>query len=204
MRVHPLELLVVLLLAAAAVLPPLRGVLEGTMAGHMLIQVPLLVAAGAWAAGALPDRARAALAPWNRGGVPGTLLAAFALAVWMLPLSLDAAVQHPPLDALKALSLMLLAGAPLRLSWTALGTIGRGVVWSNAVAMLAVMGWLYLSAPQRICTSYLLSDQDLLGEGLLWADALLAAGLVLRAFLGGTAEENVSPQSTQRAQRRFD
>ncbi len=84
-------------------------------------------------------------------------------------------------------------GRRLRLSWGALGTIGRGLVWSNAVAMLGVMGWLYLVAPQRVCTSYLLSDQDLLGHGLLAADALLAAALVVRAFLGGPPMADARP-----------
>lgn len=165
-------------------LPPSRELLEGHMAGHMLVQIPLLVAAGAWLGGALPAGGREAVQAWNAYGLPGLLLAVFTLAVWMLPRSLDAAVLDTGAATAKFLSLPLLAGLPLRLSWSRLPMVARGVVWSKLLAMLGVMSWLYLEAPVRVCNNYLQDDQELVGRLLLGILALLGATLVGRVFIG--------------------
>ncbi|QKT02638.1 hypothetical protein HUS23_01775 [Ectothiorhodospiraceae bacterium 2226] len=169
-------------LLAALALPPLRAGLEGIMWTHMLVQIPLLIVAGALLGSALPARWRAALAPWDRAGVAGLLLALFALAWWMLPRHLDAALESAAVDAAKFASLALLVGLPLRLSWPRVPFVLRGVVASKLVAMLAVMGWLYLVAPLRVCNNYLVSDQETLGRLLLLAALGLGLALALRAF----------------------
>lgn len=174
-------------------LPPSRALLEGHMAGHMLVQIPLLVAAGAWLGGALPRTWRRALAAWNAHGLPGLLLALFTLGVWLLPRSLDAALQEPLVAASKFLTLPLLAGLPLRLSWPSLPTVARGVVWSNLLAMLGVMSWLYLEAPLRVCNNYLQNDQVVVGKLLLGILAAVGITLVVRLFMGtGAAPERAA------------
>jgi len=170
-------------LLAVLALPWVRQGLESAMTGHMLVQIPLLVLAGALVGGGLPASLRRGLAPWNRYGLAGLLLAIFTLAYWMLPRSLDLALESGWAELAKFISLPLLAGLPLRLSWSALGAIGRGVVWSQLVAKLAVMGWLYLEAPVRVCTRYLVSDQEQVGRALLFIALGLGVALTLRAFL---------------------
>lgn len=160
-----------LLLAA----PPLRGWLEAGMVSHMLVQLPLLVGLGAAAVAWLPAGWRRRLDDCNAAGLPLTLLALFAAAFWMLPRSLDAALNAPLMELAKFLSLPLLVGMPLALSWRRLPLIGRGFLWSNLVSMLVVLGWLYSAAPVRMCTNYLVDQQQLLGRSLL----LLALGLAL-------------------------
>lgn len=165
--------------------PPLRGWLEAGMVSHMLVQLPLLVGLGAAAVAWLPAGWRRRLDGCNAAGLPLTLLAVFAAAFWMLPRSLDAALNGPAMEAAKFLSLPLLVGMPLALSWHRLPVIGRGFLWSNLISMLVVLGWLYSAAPVRVCTNYLVDQQQLLGRSLL----LLALGLALwlagRVLFGG-------------------
>lgn len=164
-------------------LPWSRAGLESTMSGHMLVQIPLLVLAGVLLGGAVSTRWRAVLAPWNRYGLTGLVLALFTLVYWMLPRNLDLALGSGGAELAKFVFLPVLAGLSLRLSWSALGVIGRGVVWSQLVANLAVMGWLYLEAPVRLCTRYLVSDQEAVGRHLLLLALALAVGLATWAFL---------------------
>lgn len=175
------------LLAGYALLatPPMRALLESMMAAHMLVQLPLLAALGAYAVRLLPVGLRLRLDACNGGGVPFTLLALFAAAYWMLPRSLDGALNHDHLELAKFISLPLLLGAPLALSWRRLTAIGRGFLWSNLLSMLIVLGWLYSVAPIRVCTNYLVDQQALLGRSLLFLAAALALLLAGRLFIGG-------------------
>lgn len=49
--------------------------------------------------------------------------------------------------------------------------------------MLAVMGWLLLAVPSRLCNAYLLTDQRLAGQGLLIAAVLMIIGALSRAMI---------------------
>ena len=184
--------------------PWMRALLESGMAGHMLLQIPLLVLAGTLLAGFVPDRWRARLATCNRHGLSGLLLALLTLAYWMLPRSLDLALESGWAELLKFATLPLLAGLPLALSWRPLGMIGRGVVWSELVAKLAVLGWLYLEAPVRVCTRYLVADQEQVGQALLVIALLLAVVLTLRAFLSDHGRDGESAQEATGTRRQKD
>lgn len=184
------QLLAVYLLLAT---PPLRDWLEAGMVTHMLVQLPLLAGLGVLAVRRLPARLRNRLDRCNAAGVPLTLLALFAIAFWMLPRSLDAALNQPAMELAKFVSLPLLVGAPLALSWRRLPAVGRGFLWSNLLSMLVVLGWLYSAAPVRVCTNYLVDQQQLLGRGLL----LLALGLAL--WLAGQVLFGDSPRRAAQA-----
>lgn len=164
--------------------PPLRGWLEAGMVSHMLVQLPLLVGLGAAAVAWLPAGWRRRLDGCNAAGLPLTLLALFSAAYWMLPRSLDAALNAPPMELAKFLSLPLLVGMPLALSWRRLPAIGRGFLWSNLISMLVVLGWLYSAAPVRVCTNYLVDQQQLLGRSLLLLALGLASWLAGRVLFG--------------------
>lgn len=174
-------------LAAYALLatPPLRALLETAMTTHMLVQLPLLVALGACMAGWLPATLRRRLDGCNAGGLPFMLLALFVSAYWMLPRALDGALNHGYLELAKFVSLPLLVGAPLALSWRRLSVIARGFLWSKLLSMLVVLGWLYSVAPIRVCTNYLVDQQILLGRSQLLLALLLGLWLAGRPFFGG-------------------
>lgn len=166
-------------------LPASRSWLEASMAAHMLVQMPLLVALGVAAIRQLAGRQREALLARLGGPLPCMTIALFASTYWMLPRALDAAIVDPASEMMKFASLPLLVGAPLALAWQRLGLIGRGFVWTNLISMLAFLGWLYLAAPLRVCNNYLADEQLRVG----WLLVELAGGLFacwLGAFFFGS------------------
>lgn len=173
-----------LALIALLALPRLRAWLEASMSTHMLLQMPLLAAAGCVAARGLAPARRRRLRQWVGGPLPLVLVALFASSYWMLPRALDAALADPWAELAKFTSLPLLVGAPLALAWERVGSIARGFVWTNFLSMLAVLGWLYIAAPVRVCNSYLQSAQY---EAGLWMVGLAVAGFIawLVAWLTG-------------------
>ena len=164
-----------LALCALLAWPALRHALEASMWRHMVLQFPLLMAAGALLAAALPPRARAAVARWNAHGIAGLVGVAVVLGVLMVPRVLDLALREPAIEAAKCAAL-LLAGAALRLSWRAAGLVVQGFFLGNMLPMTAVVGQLYIDAPLRLCNAYLLDDQARLGQWLIALAVLLALG----------------------------
>lgn len=165
--------------------PPARAWLEATMTAHMLLQIPLLAAVGAVACRLLPERWQDSLLAAAGGAIPCVLLASFASTYWMVPRALDGALANPLEEAAKFTSLPLLVGLPLGLAWRRLGVIGRGFVWTNAISMLAVLGWLYINAPVRLCNSYLVDQQEAAGWWMVKLALLLFAGWLGSHFVGG-------------------
>ena len=160
-------------------LPGARDLLEREMATHMLVQIPLLAIAGVLMASGIPRPLKYRLAAWNRGGISGTLLAVIVSTWWMVPRALDSALATPGAEVWKFVSLPVLVGLPAALSWRPLGTIGRGFVILNVLPMWAVVGWLYIAAPVRVCNYYLVDQQVAAGRGLLWLS--IAIGVVVCA-----------------------
>lgn len=168
-----------LLALAALAVPPLRAAMESGMASHMLVQFPLLVAAGAALAASCPASWRGALARWNALGIAGLALGAGVLGLAMVPRLLDLALVDARVEVAKWLSLVA-CGAALRLSWRAAGVVVQGFFLGNVLAMTAVVGLLYQDAPQRLCNGYRLDEQVLVGQALVGSALVVAvAWLVL-------------------------
>ena len=174
-------------LLATLALPPVGAALESSMTGHMLVQLPMLALAGGLIARGSAGAKGCPALGFNAGGVAGLLLAAFALACWMLPRSLDAALTHAAVEAAKFIFVPLLVGASLAVSWPIAGPLARGLAWAHLIAMLATLGWVYQAAPVRLCVGYRLDQQETLGWALLGGAVLLAAALAARAFTGPMA-----------------
>lgn len=182
------------LLWLALALPPVRHALESTMTLQMLVQLPLLLLAGCWVAAYAPQRFRDLLAPWNRGGITGLLLASVVALVWMLPRALDASLDVPWVAAAKFASVPLLIGAPLALGWPRAGFVVRGVFLVEAIAMAFRLGWLYLVSPVRLCANYLLGDQQRLGEILLLVGGAACLWVAWQLLWGHVGVEAASRQ----------
>jgi hypothetical protein len=181
--------------------PPLRHALQASMTGQMLVQIPLLAAAGWLAARALPARLSAAIESWNEHGIGGLVLATLASAYWMLPRALDAAVTDPSIAIAKHLSVPLLIGLPLALSWPRMGFIVKGVLLLEGIATLLRLGWLYLVSPERLCNLYLLDDQQRLGRLLLLIGTALFLGVACKLLWGrfdSLSHPAATPRPTQR------
>lgn len=188
MRVDPVRLGGAALVALAA-LPPFGPILEARLPTHILGQYPLIVAGGALIGARL---ARNRIAPWS--AAPALLAAVLTLVFWLLPRWIDASLADLATHATKVASLAGLAGLPLGWGWTQAGSVLRGFLVANAAAMLAVMGWLMLVAPSRLCNAYLLTDQRLLGQGLLIAAGALVATLLVPALIGRACDAASPPE----------
>ncbi len=156
-------------------IPPVRDGFERTMAAHVAAQLAGLAVAG-WFLGAALRRQVAGISrSINANGACGLATSLFAAAYWMLPRTLDEALSDTYIEAAKFLVVPLFVGFPLALSWPSISPVLRAFLKASLLSMLAVLGWFYTVAPERLCTSYLQGDQAFLGE-LLY---LLAGGLAL-------------------------
>lgn len=167
-----------LALLLALAWPATRQALEASMWRHMVLQFPLVMLAGALLAGALGARARAAIARWNEGGLAGLVGAGIVLAILMVPRVLDLALYQPGVETAK-LAALLFAGAALRLSWHHAGVVLQFFFLGNVLAMMAIVGMLYIDTPVRLCNAYLLDDQERLGHWLTVSAAILGVAWLL-------------------------
>ena len=177
------------------------------MIGHMLLQIPLLAAIGIISSRLLPERCQASLLAAVGGAIPCVLTALFVSGYWMLPRALDAALTDPLAEIAKFLSLPVLVGLPLGLAWKRLHVIGRGFVWTNFISMLAVLGWLYIVAPVRLCNNYLVDQQGQAGWWMVKLALLLFTWWLGSLFVGdspaaanpGTTSQDVNQFHTKPA-----
>lgn len=165
-------------------LPPIASALQSRMQWQMLVQIPLLAVAGYLLRAALSERWERAISSWNPVGINGVLVATFVLAYWMLPRSMDAAVSDWPYTVAKFITVPLLVGLPLGLSWPRMNFIVRGVLMMELIAMFLRLGWLYQASPVRLCNSYLIDDQQLTGRYLLAAGVALLVWVALQLLFG--------------------
>jgi hypothetical protein len=161
-----------------------RVLLERDMTLHMIVQLPLLAGIGLVFAAILRSWEPRWLIEADWLGIPGLVLAAFASSLWMLPIMLDDAVADPVIDFMKFLSLPLLVGAPLGLSWRRMPPLGRAFVWANFIPKIGAIGGLYLAAPERLCAYYRLDQQAIAGWTLIIVAIVLGLLGFIAAFIG--------------------
>jgi len=171
-------------LVGVLVLPPVKQALEASMSSQMLLQFPLLIAVGLLVARALPARVVAFLDDWNHLGIVGIVLLSVASAFWMVPRLIDASVTDPWIGLAKYLSLPLLVGLPLALSWPRMSFVVKGVFLLEGIATFFRLGWLYLAWPDRLCTLYLQGDQQRLGKALLLIGTALFFATAYKLLFG--------------------
>ena len=168
---------------------PVADWLEQSMLRHVLIQLPLLVFLG-YQLGKTRYFNLKIIDQINEKGVAGIILVIFISLYWMLPRALDASLAEPAMALAKYLSLPLLIGLPLALSWNKLHPIFRAVVHIELLAMLFRLGWLYLVSPVRLCNAYQLGEQVLLGKYLLFIAVIISAFWCIKLFTANYQEKN--------------
>ena len=182
--------------------PTLRHRIESQMLLHMLVEFPVLFAAG-WAARdlLLPAAARRlprtsrvlALLDW--GGLTSASVVTCVVMFWMIPAALDATLLVAPVAAAKYLSWwlagLILAGSWRRMTPELLLFFVGNLSWTSATA-----GMLYMDTTSRLCANYLTDDQSNTGTGLVLL-ALVLGALALRQMmrLGATqaAARRITP-----------
>lgn len=156
-----------------------RQRLEADPVTHMLLLLPALALAGGLLLQATDLRSLQLSAPTAAALV---LVSLFTGLFWMLPRYIDASLTEPLVELAKFVSLPTLAGAFLALGWRQVHPFLRGFLKANVISMLGVLGFLYIHAPVRICNSYLVSDQERLGFGFLFAAAGVSLAWALPLF----------------------
>lgn len=163
---------------------PVRIALESDMSAHMTVQVPLLIGLGLMLGPLIRTHEPRWLADADWLGIPGIVLVVFGTSFWMLPRALDEAVANPWMDAAKFISLPLLVGLPLGLSWRRMPSLGRAFIWANFIPKLGAIGGLYLAAPTRLCAYYRLDQQAAAGWTLIVIAVVLGGLWFIAAFIG--------------------
>lgn len=163
--------------------PETRTALEMSLIGHMLVQLPLLAVCG-WLAGSSLAQRRLAV-----GGVPVLLVAVFATLFWMIPRWLDASLSEATWEVAKFVTIPAFVGFPLGVCWRHLSVVTKGFVWANGISMLAVLGWLYLAAPVRVCNNYLINQQEAFGLSALCVAVAIAAYWVMVGLFGDWSQQ---------------
>lgn len=175
---------IALTLWLALALPPVNQMMQASMTALMLVQIPLLVCAGYLLGRLMPSGFLRRVRRWDEGGVTGLILASLTAMAWMLPRLLDASVNSPWVTLARFVTVPLLIGLPLGISWPRAGFVVRGVVILELVASCFRLGWLYLISPERLCSNYLLDDQQRLGRALLIIGVVLVAAMAWKLLFG--------------------
>lgn len=177
-----LRRIVVALVATLPILlfvSPIRNLFEGRMVTHMLLQFPLLFTSDWMTAGALrPGQLNVdRLQTIDPHGLLGVAFTSCTLAFWMIPSAPDLTLLSEPVRWAKYLSLWL-AGLLLCLSRERLRTEVAVFLLGMLVWMMATVGLIYQTLPQRLCVSYLLDEQRWTGMGLVAYAVLLGFAAV--------------------------
>lgn len=154
-----------------------RHWLEAAMLRHMLLQLPLLLAAGWLLAGALASRAPAWLrrsVRFDQHGLCGLTALLLVSAYWMIPRALEQSLNAPLAECAKFASLML-TGAILPGSLQRANAVIQLFYLGNLSWMMAFAGIQYQNLPQRLCNAYRLDDQTDTGMALVIASIVIAA-----------------------------
>lgn len=167
--------------------------LESDIRLHMLVQIPALVLVGYQLS--FSHYTQDALAKTvDPTGQASVILAVLFALFWMIPKSLDQALNNELWEVLKYLSLPLLVGFPLGIGWHKVGVIFQGVIIIEFLAMLLRLGWLYSDSPIRLCSSYGLKQQQSLGELLLFIALYISMYWTLRCFFPAFKLRKVKPR----------
>lgn len=156
------------------VFTPLAEWLESDIRRHMLIQIPVLCVLG-FVSGVEFNIKTDFLNKFDSQGWASVLLASLTIIYWMIPRHLDAAILFDEVSLVKYISLPLLVGIPFAHGWSRISGIFKGMIIIEFIAMLFRLGWLYFESPIRICSSYALAEQNLLGRDFM----LIAVVLIL-------------------------
>jgi hypothetical protein len=181
-------------LGCALSVPPARSLIEQSMAWHMAVQMPMLVAAGWLLMGSASKLASLrVLGDWNQFGLTGFIASQLIAAYWMLPLAIDRAVVLPQVDALKLVSL-LACGAVLKTSFDRSPAVLQLFFVGYGVSMLVSAGIFLATTDRRLCNAYSLDGQFSAGSGVAALGIALAIAWALRLYRASLMASAAMPQ----------
>jgi hypothetical protein len=164
------------------VLAALREALERSMVLHMLVQLPVLVAAGVILGQVGAPFLGRLVARYDEHGITGLFTIMFVSAYWMIPRALESVLTSAPAELAKFAS-CILAGLLLPGMLQRANTVTQVFFVGNFASMMAIVGLLFQDAPQRLCNYYLLDDQVWAGTGLVIYALAIALVWAWRAWI---------------------
>jgi len=169
-------------LGCALSIPPLRALIEQSMVWHMVVQMPLLAAAG-WLWSQLLSRLYPSARPisWNRYGLTSFMAAQIIFTFWMLPVEIDRAVVIFQADAMKLASLIAFGVLMHRSLKNSPATLQLFFV-GYAVSMLLTAGAFLATSERRLCNAYSLDSQWSAGVGLMLLGATMGCTWLWQVF----------------------
>jgi hypothetical protein len=174
--------------------PPARSLIEQSMAWHMAVQMPMLVAAGWLLMGSGSKLAgMRMLGDWNQFGLTGFIASQLIAAYWMLPLAIDRAVVLPQADALKLVSL-LACGAVLKASFDRSPAVLQLFFVGYGVSMLVCAGIFLATTDRRLCNAYSLDGQFSAGSGVAALGIALGSAWALRLYRASLEAGAAAPE----------
>jgi hypothetical protein len=174
--------------------PPARSLIEQSMAWHMAVQMPMLVAAGWLLMGSGRKLASLRfLGDWNEFGLTGFIASQLIVAYWMLPLAIDRAVVLPQADALKLVSL-LACGATLKASVDRSPAVLQLFFVGYAASMLVSAGIFLATTDRRLCNAYSLDGQLTAGSGVAALGIALGSAWALRLYRASLKASAAMPE----------
>ena len=181
--------------AVSLSVPPLRSVIEQSMAWHMVFQMPLLVLSGWLATRALaPADSVRRWGNFNQFGLTGLLASQVIMAYWMLPLAIDRAVVLPAADALKLLTLFV-AGGLLADAFRRAPPVVQLFFMGYWVPMMAWLGMYLATTDLRLCNAYSLDSQVRTGWGLFVLGAAVGVAWVVSVLASKTEMKKPAAQN---------
>ena len=166
-------------------IPPLRALIEQSMVWHMVIQMPILAAAGwLWAQFFGQRYLTARPNSWNQYGLTSFMAAQIIFTFWMLPVEIDRAVVLYEVDALKLASLIAFGALMHRSVKNSPATLQLFFV-GYAVSMLLTAGAFLATSERRLCNAYALESQWSAGVGLMLLGATMGCAWLWQVFRPG-------------------
>jgi hypothetical protein len=157
-----------------------RGLLEATMLGHMVLQIPIIFFGGLLLFGRAM-RNSALFAGYDRHGLTGLSALLVVSAYWMIPRALELSLTMPGHELAKFASWLLL-GALLPASIARASLVIQLFYLGSFCAMTVAAGLLYQDFPEQLCNAYLKDDQALTGAFLIILAAAAATGWCMYRF----------------------
>ena len=155
---------------------PVDVFLEEDMARLMVVNVPLLLLMGVGGGAILKPQFKGLEKIKPHWAFPGLLFSIGTILFWMIPRSLDLAVESNLVDALLHFSLIA-AGGLLFLCLPHLPFFAQMAVGIYLIAMWGGVGLILSQSSSQICARFSLAQQQAAGSAMLWA-----AGLWLIVF----------------------
>lgn len=157
-----------------------RDLLEATMLGHMVLQIPVIFFGGLLLFGRAMRNSEL-FASYDRHGLTGLTALLIISSYWMIPRALEFSLTMPGYELAKFASWALL-GAALPASIARANIVIQLFYLGNFCAMTAIAGMLYQDVPEQLCNAYLKDDQALTGAFLIILAVAAAVGWCIYRF----------------------